>query len=85
LHETEKAKMRSKIPPRNLTENARAFTFPRALSKEGHSYNANRNEIRLNIEYGQGANENVLNKLTNAWVHHIRTAVITTGSVAVEF
>ena len=85
LHETEKAMMRSKIPPRNLTENARAFTFPRALSKEGHSYNANRNEIRLNIEYGQGANENVLNKLTNAWVHHIRTAVITTGSVAVEF
>ena len=85
LHETEKAMMRSKIPPRNLTENARAFTFPRALSKEGHSYNANRNEIRLNIEYGQAAGENILNKLTNCWVHHIRTAVITTGSVAVEF
>lgn len=85
LHETEKAMARLKIPPRNLTENARACTFPRALSKEGHSYNANRNEVRLNIQYGQGANDNVLNKLTNGWVHHIRTAVITPGQVAVEF
>jgi len=85
LHETEKAMSRLKVPPRNLTENARMCTFPRALSKEGHSYNANRNEVRLNIRYGQAAADNVLNKLTNAWVHHIRTAVITPGQVAVEF
>jgi len=85
LHETEKAMARLKVPPRNLVSNSRMFSFPRALSKEGHSYNANLNEVRLNIEYGQGANDNVLNKLTNGWVHHIRTAIITPNSVAVEF
>lgn len=85
LHETEKAISRLNIVPRNLCENARNFCIPRQLAKDGHSFNANENEIRLNVEYGSAAGENVINKLVGTWLYHIRTCVITPNSVAVEF
>ena len=85
LHETEKAVSRLDIPARNLCENARCFCIPRQLAKDGHSFNANENEIRLNVEYGSAAGENVINKLVDTWVYHIRTCIITPNSVAVEF
>ena len=85
LHETEKAIKRLDVPARNLAENARLFCVGRELAKEGHSFDANTNEIRLNVEYGSAAGENVINKLTDIWVYHIRTAIITPNSVAVEF
>ena len=85
LHETEKAISRLDVPARNLCENARCVVVPRQLAKEGHSFNANVNEIRLNLEYGSAPGENVINKLMNTWLYHIRTCVITPGSVAVEF
>ncbi len=85
LHETEKAISRLDIVPRNLCENARCFVIPRQLAKDGHSFNANENEIRLNVEYGSAADENVINKLVGTWLYHIRTCVITPNSVAVEF
>ena len=85
LHETEKAISRLNIVPRNLCENARNFCIPRQLAKDGHSFNANENEIRLNVEYGSAADENVINKLVGTWLYHIRTCVITPNSVAVEF
>jgi len=85
LHETEKAIKRLEVRPRNLAENARLFCVGRELAKEGHSFDANTNEIRLNVEYGSSATENVLNKLTDVWLYHIRTAIITPNSVAVEF
>ena len=85
LHETEKAVSRLNIQARNLCENARCLTIPRQLAKDGHSFNANENEIRLNVEYGSSAGENVINKLVGTWLYHIRTCVITPNSVAVEF
>ncbi len=85
LHETEKAIKRLNIPPRNLAENARLFCVGRELAKEGHSFDANTNEVRLNVEFGSSTTENILNKLTDIWLYHIRTAIITPNSVAVEF
>ncbi len=85
LHETEKAVSRLDIQARNLCENARCLVIPRQLAKDGHSFNANENEIRLNVEYGSSAGENVINKLVGTWLYHIRTCVITPNSVAVEF
>lgn len=85
LHETEKAVSRLDIQARNLCENARCLVIPRQLAKDGHSFNANENEIRLNVEYGSGVNENIINKLVGTWLYHIRTCVITPNSVAVEF
>ena len=85
LHETEKAIKRLNIPPRNLAENARLFCVGRELAKESHSFDCNTNEVRLNVEYGSSTTENTLNKLTDIWLYHIRTAIITPNSVAVEF
>ena len=85
LHETEKAIGRCEIAPRNLCENARCFAVSRELAKAGHSFNANLNEIRLNVEYGSTATENVVNKLVDTWLYHIRTVTITPNSVAVDF
>ena len=85
LHETEKAIGRCEIMPRNLCENARCFAVSRELAKAGHSFNANLNEIRLNVEYGSTATENVVNKLVDTWLYHIRTVTITPNSVAVDF
>jgi len=85
LHETEKAISRLDVSARNLCENARCVVVPRQLAKDGHSFNANVNEIRLNLEYGSAPGENVINKLMNTWLYHIRTCIITPGSVAVEF
>ena len=85
LHETEKAIKRLNIPPRNLAENARLFCVGRELAKESHSFDCNTNEVRLNVEYGSSTAENKLNKLTDIWLYHIRTAIITPNSVAVEF
>ena len=85
LHETEKAISRLDVRPRNLCENARCFCVSRQLAKDGHSFDANTNEIRLNLEYGSAPGENVVNKLMNTWLYHIRTCIITPNSVAVEF
>jgi len=85
LHETEKAIGRLDIVPRNLCENARLFCIGRELAKSGHSFDANTNEIRLNIEYRSAVGDNVINKLVDTWVYHIRTVTITPNSVAVDF
>ena len=85
LHETEKAIGRCDIAPRNLCENGRCFAVSRELAKAGHSFNANTNEIRLNVEYGSAAGENAINKLVDTWLYHIRTVTITPNSVAVDF
>jgi hypothetical protein len=85
LHETEKAVGRCDIVPRNLCENARLFCIGRELAKSGHSFDANTNEIRLNVEYRSAAGDNVINKLVDTWLYHIRTVTITPNSVAVDF
>jgi len=68
-----------------LCENGRCFAVSRELAKAGHSFNANTNEIRLNVEYGSAAGENAINKLVDTWLYHIRTVTITPNSVAVDF
>jgi len=85
LHETEKAIGRCDIVPRNLCENGRLFCVGRELAKSGHSFDANTNEIRLNVEYRSAAGENIVNKLVDTWLYHIRTLTITPNSVAVDF
>lgn len=85
LHETEKAVGRCDIVPRNLCENARLFCIGRELAKSGHSFDANTNEIRLNVEYRSAVGDNVINKLVDTWLYHIRTVTITPNSVAVDF
>jgi len=84
-HELEKALSRWKTAPRYLNWNKEAFGIGRQLAKVGHSFNANDNDVRLNIEYStaQGANTN--EKLLNTWVYHIRTLTISPGSIAVNF
>ena len=85
LHETEKAVGRCDIVPRNLCENGRLFCMGRELAKSGHSFDANTNEIRLNVEYRSSAESNVINKLVDTWMYHIRTVTITPNSIAVDF
>ena len=85
LHEVEKAVGRCDIVPRNLCENARLFCWSRELAKSGHSFDANTNEIRLNVEYSSSATSNLINKLVDTWLYHIRTITITPNSVAVDF
>ena len=87
LHETEKAIGRCDIVPRNLCENARLAVWSRELAKSGHSFNCNDNEIRLNVEYRSNTPlvDNIINKLVDTWLYHIRTVTITPNSVAVDF
>ena len=84
-HELEKALSRWKTAPRYLAWNKEAFGVGRQLAKVGHSFNANDQDVRLNIEYSTAPADNTQEKLLNTWVYHIRTLVISPGSVAVMF
>jgi len=84
-HEIEKALKRWKTPPRYLSWNKEAFGIGRQLAKVGHSFNANDQDVRLNLEYSTAAADNTVEKLLNTWVYHIRTLVISPGSVAVVY
>jgi len=84
-HELEKALGRWKVPPRFLARNSEAFAVARELAKVGHSFNANSQEIILNMEYSTAADANTEEKLLDTWVYHIRTLVISPSSIAVEY
>lgn len=84
-HELEKALKRWKTPPRYLSWNKEAFAVGRQLAKVGHSFNANDQDVRLNLEYSTAPADNTVEKLLNTWVYHIRTLVISPGSVAVMY
>lgn len=84
-HELEKALSRWKTAPRYLSWNKEAFGVGRQLAKVGHSFNANTQDIRLNIEYSTAAADNTNEKLLNTWIYHIRTLVISPGSIAVVY
>lgn len=84
-HELEKALSRWKTAPRYLSWNKEAFGIGRQLAKVGHSFNANDQDIRLNIEYSTAATANTNEKLMNTWIYHIRTLVISPGSIAVVY
>ena len=84
-HELEKALGRGKIAPRYLAKNSKMFGIGRELAKVNHSFNANDQDLRLDMEYSTAAADNTEEKLLNSWVHHIRTLVISPGSVAVTW
>ena len=84
-HELEKALARWKTAPRFMARNSEAFGIGRELAKVGHSFNANDQEVILNMEYSTGAGDNAVEKLLNSWVYHIRTLVISPGSIAVQY
>jgi len=84
-HELEKALSRFKTPPRYLAWNKEMFAVARQLAKVGHSFDANNQDIRLNMEYSTAAADNTNEKLLHTWVYHIRTLVVSPGSVAVVF
>ena len=84
-HELEKALARWKVAPRFLANNSSALGIGRELAKVNHSFNANDQEIRLDLEYSTAPADNLDEKLLNTWVYHIRTLVISPGSIAVEY
>jgi hypothetical protein len=83
--ELEKALRRGGIEPRYQCNNKAFFTIGRALSKDGHSFDANNHSIRLNLTYSTAATANTVNKLLLSQVRHIRRAIITTENVSVDF
>lgn len=84
-HELEKALGRWKVAPRYLAHNSDAFGIGRELAKVGHSFNANDQEVRLDMEYSTAAADNTQEKLLNSWVYHIRTLVISKASISVVY
>lgn len=84
-HELEKALARWKTAPRYLANNSDAYAIGRELAKVGHSFNANDQEVRLDMEFSTAAADNTKEKLLNTWVYHIRTLVISPGSIAVVY
>lgn len=84
-HELKKALSRFGIPPRFLCNNKGMYAVGRELAKRGKSFDANNQEIRLDLEYSTGAGNNTLEKLLQTWVYHIRTLVISQNSLAVVF
>ena len=57
----------------------------RALSRREHSFDANSNNIRLAILYSTAATANVVNKVLESQMYHIRRLNISNGSVRVTF
>tara|TARA_R110000824_G_scaffold204549_3_gene389317 strand:+ start:3166 stop:4755 length:1590 start_codon:yes stop_codon:yes gene_type:complete len=84
-HELEKALARWKVAPRFLADNSDAYGIGRELAKIGHSFNANDQDVRLDMEYSTAPADNTKEKLLNTWVYHIRTLVISPGSIAVVY
>lgn len=83
--ELEKALDRGGVEPRFQCNNNAFFTIGRALSKAGHSFDANNHNIRLNLTYSTAADANVVNKLLLSQIRHIRRAIITTENVSVDY
>lgn len=84
-HELKKALARGKIAPRFLCKNKSMFAVGRELAKVGKSFDANNQEIRLDLEYSTAAADNNVEKLLHSWVYHIRTLVISQNSIAVVY
>ena len=84
-HELKKALARGKVNPRYLCENKKMFGIGRELAKKNKSFDANNQDIRLDLEYSTAATDNTLDKLLTSWMYHIRTLVISQNSLAVVY
>ena len=92
--EAEKAVERCDIAPRFMCDNNDYFMMGRALSRREHSFDANSNNIRLAILYSTASADpasvyavgaNVVNKVLESQMYHIRRLNISNGSVRVTF
>jgi hypothetical protein len=80
----------SKVDVKDELHPAGHFVFGRELAKRGHSFNANKNEIRLTQDWGvaDGVAGVVLpqyNKLLYSMVHHFRKLQIKSDNVVVSY
>jgi len=85
MSELEKSLNRGKVNVRFLALNGAQFGVGRELAKDGHSFNANDNEIRTQFVYSTAAADNTAEKLLHSYLYHTRTLVISPGSVAVAY
>ena len=85
MSELEKSLNRGKINVRFLALNGAQFGVGRELAKDGHSFNANDNEIRTSFVYSTAAADNTKEKLLHSYLYHTRTLTISPGSVAVTY
>ena len=83
--EIEKAVERCGTVPRFMCNNNAFFCVGRALSRQQHSFNANMNNIRLSILYSTATTANVINKVLESQMYHIRRLNIAQGSIRVTF
>lgn len=85
MSELEKSLNRGKIDVRFLALNAAQFGVGRELAKDGHSFNANMNEIRTSFIYSTAAADNTKEKLLHSYLYHTRTLTISPGAVSVSY
>ena len=85
MSELEKSLNRGKVNVRFLALNGAQFGVGRELAKDGHSFNANDNEIRTSFVYSTAALDNTREKLLHSYLYHTRTLTISPGSVAVSY
>ncbi len=85
MSELEKSLNRGKINVRHLALMGAQFGVGRELAKDGHSFNANDNEIRTQFVYSTAAGDNTTEKLLHSYLYHTRTLTISPGSVAVSY
>lgn len=83
--EIEKAVERCDIAPRFVCDNNNYFCIGRALSRKEHSFDANSNNIRLSILYSTAATANLVSKVLESQLYHIRRLNISNGSVTVTY
>ena len=80
----------SKIDVKSELGPSRHFVFGREVAKVGHSFNANKNEVRLTQSWGvtQGGLGNILpqkDKLLYTYVRHFRKVSMRPNNVVVAF
>jgi hypothetical protein len=83
--EVEKAIERCDTTARFMCNNNNYFLLGRALSRKEHSFNANSNNIRLSILYSTAPTANVINKVLESQMYHIRRLNISNGAVTVTY
>ena len=85
MSELEKSLNRGKIDVRFLALNGAQFGVGRELAKDGHSFDANTNEIRTQFVYSTAAVDNTKEKLLHSYLYHTRTLTISPGAVVVSY
>jgi hypothetical protein len=83
--ELEKAVERCDVASRFMCNNNAFFAIGRSLSRKHHSFDANNNNIRLAVLYSTATTANVVNKVLESQMYHIRRLNISNGTIRVDF